>query len=394
MRVTNKIMYNSMMSQVGKNMIEYNRLNEMVANERQVNRISDDPAGLASALKHRGNSSAYDQYSLNIRDAEEYLTAADFTLNHLQTILTQAREIAESAATETASTMEREIAAAQIQELINEALGYANHQMRDRYIFSGTLGEEKAYSLEGKILTPLASTNNTYNDYVESGGEYDGVGEWIVRFTQAGYAGIAGEPTTAMYQISHDGGDTWTAEEYFTNLCINIPDAEGNPNGLTLTFKPEAFGVGDEFRLQVVPGKYLGNDDHVEFNNNLYSRVNTNITGQALFEDTGFFDTLYKLKNAASYGNTLEIQEALEHLGRVETNIQKEVTTIGIDLNRLEISKNNLVSLKENVLDSIQKIEQGDLIDILMRFAMSENALNASISALSKVFPNSLLNYL
>jgi flagellin-like hook-associated protein FlgL len=291
--------------------------------------------------------------------------------------------------------MEKEIAAAQIQELIDEALGIANTKMRDRYIFAGTNGEHPAYSLKGKVLNPLASTNNQYNDVVEASGSYDGVGEFVVKFTREGYAA---DPYNlelpAMYQISSDGGETWSDAKELTNLTISVTDSEGNDTGLFMTFKPEMFGEGDEFRLQVVKGQYMGNGDPVDFNNNMFSRVGTNVTGQAVFEDTQFFDKMYQLKNACLYGNSLEIQEALEHFDRLQTDLQKQVTWSGLELGRVEITKNNLTSLKENVLDSIQNIEKVDVVDVLTQFGMAENALNASITALGKVFPVSLINYL
>ncbi|MCL1826616.1 MAG: flagellar hook-associated protein FlgL [Candidatus Cloacimonetes bacterium] len=395
MRVTTNTMMQGLVNQVGRNMAEYHKYNEMIANERRINKPQDDPLGLATAIRHYGNATAYEQYEKNIRDASEYLRQADSTLNNINDLLSRAREIAEGVATETASVIEKEIAAAQIQELINEAIGYANTKVRDRYLFAGTLGENQAYSLGGKILTPLASTNNLYDNIVEAGGSYEGTAEFIVRFTREGFAADPSHlDPPAMYQISSDGGLTWSDPQEMTNLTINIVDSDGNDTSLTMRFQPEKLGEGDEFRLQIVSGKYMGNSDPIEFNNNMYSRVLTNVTGQSLFEDTLFFDKLYQLKNACEHGNGLEIQEALGHFNKLQTDMQTMVTSMGLELNRLEITKSNLTSLKENVLDSIQGIEKVDVVDVLTMFGMAENALNSSISALGKVFPVSLMNYL
>ena len=65
-----------------------------------------------------------------------------------------------------------------------------------------------------------------------------------------------------------------------------------------------------------------------------------------------------------------------------------------INLNRIEITESNLTSLQENVLDNIQQIEKVNVVDILSKFTQVENALNSSISALSNVFPNSLMKML
>ena len=394
MRVTNHSMFNNLTNQVNRNMSEYYRLNEMISTEKRLNRISDDPAGLNIAMRHHGNAAAYEQYVLNIRDAEEYLKGTDMTLNRIQDVLARAREIAETNATETASPMERQIAKDQMQEMINELLGMANYKVRDRYIFGGTNGEFPAYSLEGRVLPPLASTDNFYNQIVTADGEYEGTAEFIIKFVQAGDVGYPDLNTTAMYQISSDGGETWSEATYFTNLTIPITDTDGKDTGLTMTFEPGELGEDDLFRLQIVPGKFLGNGDHIEFNNNMFSRVNTNVTGQALFEDSGLFETLYQIKNALEHGNVNEISDGLAHLDALQTNIQKQVTTTGIELNRLQITKTNLTMLQENVLENIQDIEKLDVVEVLTRFAMTENALNSSIAALSKIFPQGLINYI
>ena len=393
MRVTTSSMMSNLMYEVGRNMSDFQKYNEMIANqEKRLNRLSDDPAGLATTIRHKGNQTAYQQYEMNIRDADEYLKATDIALNQIQTILYKAREIAESVATETSHAVEKEVAAQQIQEYINEAIGIANTKQRDRYIFAGTNGEYPAYSLEGRVLEPLGSTSNVYNDIVTSHGEYAGTGEFIIKFVKGGDVGEPELDTTAMYQISSDGGLTWSEATHFTNLAMQITDVDGNPTGLNLTFKPGYIGEGDMFRLQVVKGKYMGDDATIEFNNNMFSRVHTNVNGQNTFEDVGFFDNLYKLKNACMNGNNLEIQEALDDLGKLQVTMQNQVTSMGQALNRLEITKNNLMMLNENVLESIQAIEKMDVVELLSRFGMAESALNSSIAALSKVFPVSLIN--
>jgi len=394
MRVTTNSMMQSLMKQVSKNTSEYQRLNGMIPTEKRIEKISDDPTGLAMSIRHRSDYAAYEQYEQNIRDAEEYMRMSDSALARMQEIIDRCREIAESTSTETTHAIEREVAAREIQELINESIGVANTKVRDTYIFAGTNSEYPAYALEGRILTPLASTSNTYNDIVTASGSYQGNAEFIVKIVREGYVGDPALSTTAMYQISSDGGETWSDAQHFHNLAMEITDSEGNPTGLSMTFAPEFFGEGDEFRLQIVSGKYMGNDEHIEFNNNMFSKVLFNVNGQEFFEDTGYFDTLYQLKNALSYGNNLEVQDALDRLGTLQTSMQTHVTAIGLAQDRLEITKNNLMLLQENIMQSIQGIEKWDYIDLIARFGMAENAMNAAIAALSKVFPSSLLNYL
>ncbi|MDD4156806.1 MAG: flagellar hook-associated protein FlgL [Candidatus Cloacimonetes bacterium] len=394
MRITTNTMYESLLNNVNKNLSDYHKYNEMISNERRINKISDDPAGVAIAMKHKGNSSAYDRYVENISDAEEYLKATDSALNHIQDIVVRAREIALTASTETASDMEKQVAADQIQQIIDESIGIANTKMRDRYLFAGTNGNEPAYSLNGRVLQPYASTDNVYNDVVTVNGEYEGTGDFIVKFVESGTVNDNVATNTAKYQVSQDGGETWSETIELGNNTANIIDKDGNDTGLSLDFKRGFLEVGDEFRLNVVAGNYQGDDANIAFNNNSYSRITTNVTGQQLFEDTGYFDSLYQLKYALDNGNNIEISDAIGKLDALQSNMQPMVTASGLALNRLEISKNNLVSLQENVLESIQGIEKVDAVEVLTKFAMTEKALNSAVAALSKMFPTSLTEYL
>ena len=161
-----------------------------------------------------------------------------------------------------------------------------------------------------------------------------------------------------------------------------------------MNFEVGDFAVGDQFKQQIGMGNYQGDSGHISFNTNFNSKIVNNVNGQELFEDTGFFDSLYKLKNALESHNKTEIAEVAEELDTLEEGIQTKVTKTGVNLNRLEIAENNLTALSENVLASIESIENIDLVDVASRFTQAENALTASITALSKVFPQSLLSLL
>lgn len=92
--------------------------------------------------------------------------------------------------------------------------------------------------------------------------------------------------------------------------------------------------------------------------------------------------------------NYSEISETVKELDDLHTGIQSKVALTGINLNRAEVTESNLTSLSENVLENIQSIEKVNIIDILSKFSQAESALNSSITALSNVFPNSLMKML
>lgn len=394
MRITSNMMFNTLLGDVQKNMENYQKINEQIASEKKLNKPSDDPAGIARSSQLRSNQSAYKQYLQNVDEGRELLKGTDNALNQLQELLVKVREFAQTNATETATDEEMDIAAQQIDQYIEEAINIANTKVNDRYIFSGHQISSPAYDDSLRVLDPYASTKNSYGGKVTSSGEYTGTSlkTYLVRFTKSGNAGDPSDAGTAKYQISEDNGETWSDESDFTSLQLDLKNADGTDSGVSLNFAAGEISEGDEFRLQIGMGKYMGDDGHIRINTNFNSRIENNINGKELFEDNGFFDTLYKLKNALEARNKNEISATAEELDTLHENIQSNVVKTGVNLNRLEVAENNLTSLAENVLSSIETVEKVDLVDILSRFSQAENALNASITSLSKVFPQSLIN--
>lgn len=396
MRVTTNSMFNSLLANLNKNVDNYQKINEQAATEMRINRPSDDANGLANSTIMKSQQNSYTQYLKNVTEAKNYLKGADSALNQLQDLIIKIREFAQTNATETSTPIEMDIAAAQIDQFIEEAVNIANTKVNNRYIFAGFQNDNAAYDNTARILQPYASTNNTYSGIVKSNGQYTGSDNksYMIKFVKDGHVGDSGDSNTTMYQISDDNGETWSSTKELTNLKIDIRNSDGSLSGIDLTFQDKEFKSGDLFMVQVGFGNYQGDNGSIAFNTNFNSKIKTNINGQEIFEDSGFFDSVYKLKNALLARNYSEISETVKELDDLHTGIQSKVALTGINLNRAEVTESNLTSLSENVLENIQSIEKVNIIDILSKFSQAESALNSSITALSNVFPNSLMKML
>ncbi len=396
MRVTNTMMYNQMMTSVSNNMETYNRLTEQMSTERRINNPSDDPVGFGVALNQHTDLSATNQYVKNMKEAEEFLKATDSALNSIDDIITNVREIAETNATETATATNRSIAADQIDQYIDQSIEIANTQVRDRYIFSGFKTGDPAYSTQGRVLDPYANTNNFYQGKVAASGDYQLTQNqtYMIKFTQGGNVGTAGAATTAKYSISTDNGATWSDEQDFTSLSVDVIDKDGIDSGLNLEFDPAELHEDDVFKLDITAGNYQGDNGKIDYNANKNTRLTTNVTGQEVFEDNKYFQTLHKLSQALKNNNQLEIAQSVADLKTLQTDMQTQISSAGVSLSRVQVAQSNLTSMQENLTASIQDIEKVDAVQTLTQFTMAENALNASVTALAKIFPKSLLNYL
>lgn len=384
MRVTNNIIYNNLLNELNRNLNAYRSTKQIISSERRIHSPSDDPLGIGITTVYRSQKSAFEQYLKNLDEAEKVLRASDSALQNFSNILTRAREIAEQHATGTVTGEQNTIAAYEIQELINSSLELANTKVGSNYIFSGHSLETPTYAGVGRVLPVYAQTSNIYQGSSNISGEYNGVDNKNIEFRIV----TAGSYGTAEFQVSEDGGLTWSD----SRSVLNTNDIG---NGLSLNFQGGTdFAVGDVFRIYIVEGKFQGDGGIIEMNTHHHSRITSNLTAKNFLEDNGYFDKLFRLKIALENGDKNVVAGSLEEISELHKALTIDMVEAGGRLNRIEITRNNLEAAKENMTENIQKIEKPDLIDALTKLAMEENALNASVSILSKIFPNSLINYL
>ncbi len=390
MRVTTQMAFRNLYGQVSKNLEKYRELQEMISKERTLINPSDDPTGTSIYTRYQIDLSATQRYRENMDDADQYLTATEQCLRDLSTLLTRAREVAELNATETADSSVHQVGSTEVDEILEQMFQTLNTKQNNRYLFSGYKTDEQAYLDYGRILPGYAASANTYEGVMTTSGEFTGTTEkeYLVRIISGGELG------TAQYQISEDGGETWGSELTLTGNIAVFDDVNGEDLGVQADFSAGTFAEGDEFKIYVRAGRYSGDDGQIDFNMSRNSRITTNMTGLQAAENTGLIDTMYNLKIALENNDTTAISAALEDLRNVQDTFENVLAETGLRMNRIEVARNNMVATEENLMTSIEKISQPDLIDAISELSMVESALSSSTSVLGSILTDSLLNYI
>ncbi len=99
---------------------------------------SDNPTIIAQDLAVRNDSSVTAQVGQNLTNLSDLLATTDSTLSSLSGILQSARNLAIEGAQDTITTSQRQAIGAQVNQLLQQAIGLANTQYDGRYIFAGT----------------------------------------------------------------------------------------------------------------------------------------------------------------------------------------------------------------------------------------------------------------
>jgi flagellar hook-associated protein 3 FlgL len=116
-----------------------------VSSGRRIDRVSEDPSGVAVALGERTKIAQIDQYSRSTDSAYSRLTVVDTVLSDIVAKLTAAQVAATSALGSTITTAQRTAAAQQLDGLKAALLDNFNTSVQGTYLFAGTKSTTKPY---------------------------------------------------------------------------------------------------------------------------------------------------------------------------------------------------------------------------------------------------------
>ncbi len=154
MRVTNRLMADTVLNSLYKNTQQLFKLQEVVSSQKRINRPSDDPIGTGKILEYRKLLSSIDQYKENITRGKTQIDLTESCLEAIDDLVLKARR---TAVEQSAGSLEnRTIAAQQVKNIYDQILQLANTRLGDTYILSGHQTDTAPFSRD-------AAYNATYH---------------------------------------------------------------------------------------------------------------------------------------------------------------------------------------------------------------------------------------
>ncbi len=145
MRISQSMLYDNFISYLNSTTSKLQKLYEMGASQKKINRPSDNPAGMARILGYRDSLNALDQYRKNVNSAKGWLGLADNTLQQTQDIITRISELTVQAANGSLTGKDRRIISKEVRQLFDQLLALANTTYENKSIFAGHRFLEPAY---------------------------------------------------------------------------------------------------------------------------------------------------------------------------------------------------------------------------------------------------------
>ncbi len=202
-RISNNMLYKGFVDSMNTSLSDLMDLNIQSQTQKKINKPSDDPVGTERVLNTRDTLRAIDQYGSNISTATGWLGLSDSTLGQLSTILTQARGLAEQAATGTVSADNREQISYQVRQLFEQTVGLANTRYQGQSIYGGHKTDQPAFA--ERLWMTSNDPNMSSRAFTIDGSANKTV---LVQFP-----GTSGSSETlaagSTFRYSTDGGDTF-----------------------------------------------------------------------------------------------------------------------------------------------------------------------------------------
>ncbi|MBU1318662.1 MAG: flagellar hook-associated protein FlgL [candidate division Zixibacteria bacterium] len=168
MRVTNQMISDQVVRNLGQNINRFMKLENMMSTGRRINNPSDDPIGTVRDLGYRSKIAQYDQFAKNISHAKTWLSHVDLALSEMNDLLISAKEIAVSLANDSFDANAREAAANEIESIFEQILQAGNAKLDSRYLFSGQRTLQSSFRATGVGVVYEGDSGNI-NVEVESG---------------------------------------------------------------------------------------------------------------------------------------------------------------------------------------------------------------------------------
>jgi len=243
------------------------------------------------------------------------------------------------------------------------------------------------------LQTAESAKGNVFDGDVTASGSYTGSENktYVVKIVDSGSF------SDATYNISSDGGKTWS--DLKTDLDTGTITL-GDGIDLTFTAGTKDLTANDIFYVHAFQkGYYNGNNEKfsVEIGKNV--SFDYSIPGESVFTDNvggnvDIFKVLNDLKDSLEANDPDGIAAQLDNLGKASGQVNRYIARCGIGMNRLEIAENNMADMDFNLTKMLSNTEDVDFSEIATKLAMKEIVLKASYTMASKIGNLTILDFL
>ncbi len=349
---------------------------------KRINTAADDPAGLTIATKLNSRSEGLKTALDNIGDAKNLLAVAESGMGRINDILVQMRNKAETAASDTMGSDERDAIVtilkaftAQIDDIAKQTQWNGNTLINGTYSSTGlsfqvgagstdtisqTLGNLSATGVGSLLMGSVTATGGTATLGAGTAGS-------ALTPTTSGGANVATSPDLSLLssgkytvKLTNDAGGVFTTMQLLDsggNALYFSNGAGGVTKSLTYVHTQQtAFDFGNGFSMTVA--------DLAGANASNFQEVNFSAPGSYNIASNGATGTVLSGASSAS-----DFRDYMDFIDSTMKTVSTQLTNVGATTGRLTFKEDQVSAAQINVESSYNRI---------MNANMAEEQVNAS----------------
>ena len=331
MRVTEHTNFETVRGSIARSKGRMEKLQTQSATLKKLNAPSDDPIGASKVLEIRTDKVNNDQFQMNVKMAETFLTNTDHALGELADLVVRAKEIAIGQSSGASSNDETRLGVAEeIAQLFKQAVATANRRIGDRYLFGGY---------------------KTHRPPVDATGKYEG------------------DDGQMMIEIAKD-----------VYLSSNVPGIDAfNTN-------PKKYVEGE--------GVYGGNPKQFKLGDSYEAPQSAEDPDSAGPENVNVFDEVQNLRIALLTGDVDGIRNTLERFDQIHGKLIATRSKLGSRLQGLGSTNQALERHNVTNAGLSSVIEDADMAQVVSDLAKEETVFRSSLASSQKLIQPTLLDFL
>lgn len=150
MRIADKMAYEQVNSNIGKNRSQMSELQNQAATQKRLTKPSIDPVAAARVLSNKIDLQGNRQYAKSLNYAKSFLEYTDQSLSEITENLVRAKELALAQASDTsANEQTRQVVATEVEQLFNQLVQIGNRKLGERFIFGGYKTNDAPFMPDG-----------------------------------------------------------------------------------------------------------------------------------------------------------------------------------------------------------------------------------------------------
>lgn len=393
---------------------------------------SDNPTQIAEDISFRTDITVQTQVGNNLSSTQQQLTTVDSALANVTGVLQSARSLAVQGASDTLTPAQEQAIATQVDQLLQETVGFANTQYAGQYVFAGTAaptslpvqtvgspisavtfgGNEVPQTQilpDGQTITTSVTMRQAFN-YGSADGSPD-VFQTLINLrntlqkqqvvdASSSQINVAGQSISNATTVAQLIGPPALMQTPLTadstgNVSISIAGAN-SPSGVTVTFLPgdtvanvitkinaqtAATGVTASFNPQTEKLQLTGT-----------GAFNVTDVPSAGATNSGNFTTAFGLQTSATLVNNLSRQ--IGDIDKVTSVLLDARANVGATIQRVQGLSSATSTTITNDTAVQSGIEDADIAKVTTQFTQTQTALQAAYGTTTRLEQKSLFDYL